>query len=261
MCKRVSSSGTIDSIKFDGNLNNNEGDGEALVNLRVHYFQNSNDTTSMQNLHVKLYSILEYVPESTSSIGYTSGATLKQEWKPDWTSWGGNRGVGYLQFEATANTTSGTLIVRAYIATNDTNVGVNKVALDANHVKFDVEIKNFPYVATSGSYLALKTKIGTLKGDLSQNKGQKDGSYTFTTSTSAIQGAFTFQDFVNMTSGTASIVHTSASPYDYFAVDSSSQPSYVLWDPTIGYEAADSGATAIGLSFVALFAVLVAVFF
>jgi len=254
-----SSNGETDGIKFFALLNDNgNGDGKALVTFRVAYFQNANDTTSVNDLHVKIFSVLEYTPASSSSIGYSSSATLKQEWTPSWTSWSGKVGSGYLEFQAVANTTSGTLTFSAYIATNDTFVGANHVALDANHVKFDVEIVNFPYEASSGSYLAVKTKVGTLNANCQKGNGRKSGSYTITNGNSALAGMFSFVDYVNLTSGTASIVHTSDTKYDYFAV-SSSKPSYVLWDPMIGYEAADTSgaASAVGLSFVAFAAVVV----
>jgi len=264
MCRRTSN-GTTDAVEFQGFLNHNENGVESLVTLRVHYITNVvvNDTASAQDMHVKLISVLEYIPASATSIGYVSGDTVKQEWKPEWTSWGGNKGNGYFEFQATANTTSGTLIVRAYIASNDTNVGANNVALDANHVKFDFEIDNFPYMASSGSYLALKTRIGTLDTDVTMNNGDVSGSYTFTRSTSALQAAFTFTDYVNVSSGTASIVHTAASPYDYFAVNSNSQASFILWDPTIGFEAAStgSGASTASFSVAAFFAALLAVWY
>jgi hypothetical protein len=145
-----------DRLEIDLETHN---DNDRLFELEVRYRSETDDTAESElRFRFRLESILEFEDNSPADGGFNRGEEISTYTGPKtWNAW--TQAVtsqgDVLTYSFTAQTVDGVITIVAHVTSGPTGT------YDANGVKFDLAINNFPFTSPDSTGLAFITRLIT----------------------------------------------------------------------------------------------------
>jgi len=243
-------SANVECNNASASTSDSDGDG---FGLGVKYYKTSNGTTDV-DFKFKLCGVVEFV-ESGATPGYQKDEdTFIHHYTIS--GWGHWKDVSPVAgtFNAYQAASDDRIFSIAFYLTK-TNATINGVYIDSNGYKLDLNITNFQYKKT-GTELALCAHIDsdqTVTFNTAGNQFEIDGK------SGSYKGFMNWITHVDTNNGPVNVITTynTAKARIYYTVNTTSQPTDIMWDPAVGVQSTSSSGSLL-LSFASLLTALLA---